>query len=181
MKTWFSADGPSFLEDRASALPACPLSPDEVIGTSADLITPSYEARAPNTLCSSVPRDLVVSLICHRPWQCQSSRPSSDFPVTSLQTPPTSVTTQILWPFTTSTLMYILLSQVDCELLDGGKWVSWVTFQTLVCVPITWLSVILKFGSESAPWKLCCCHGLTKSSSKHRGQDSMDMQQPRAW
>lgn len=175
MKTWFSVDGPSFLEDRASALPACPLSPDEVIGTSTDLITPSYEARALIGAQGS------CGLICLRPWQCQSSRPSSDFPVTSLQTPPTSVTTQILWPFTTSTLMYILLSRVDCELLDGGKWVSWVTFQMLVCVPVTWLSVILKFGSESAPWKLCCYRGLTKSSSKHRGQDSMDMQQPRAW
>lgn len=61
MKTWFLVDGPSFLEDRASALRACPLSPDEVIGTRADLITSSYEAHAPNTLCSSVPRDLVVS------------------------------------------------------------------------------------------------------------------------
>ena len=58
---WFSMDGPSFLEDRASALPAVPSPSEEVIGTSTDLIAPSCEARALNTLPPSVPRDLVVS------------------------------------------------------------------------------------------------------------------------
>lgn len=50
---WFSVDGPSFLEDRASALPAVPSPSEEVIGTSTDLTAPSCKARALNTLCSS--------------------------------------------------------------------------------------------------------------------------------
>lgn len=114
---WFSVDGHSFLEDRASALPAVPSPSEEV---SALALISSHRPAKPLLLTHSAPLGAQGSrgLICH----ClQSSRPSSDFPVTSLQTLPTSVTTQILWPFTTSTLTYIFLSQVDCELLDRGK------------------------------------------------------------
>lgn len=73
--------------------------------------------------------------------------------------------------------IYEYLSQVDCELLDtrnqffthiakhilgnsyllgelGGKWVSWVRFQMLVCILVT----------EFAPGEaVCCCHDLTRS------------------